>query len=558
MKSKIDTWGNSMNKNNKIVIYVLLATIWIIGTEYLVAQLNVDPEFYTFIQKGKAMFFVLLTSFFIYYVFIKQEENKAVKAEKEKLEALINSMVDFVNFKDGQGRWTQANDFALKLFQIEHVDYVGKKDSELGAYSDFYKEALEYCESSDEEAWKIGKISRWTEVIPMPDGTTKTFDTLKIPHFYEDGKRKELVVVGRDITDQVKAEKKLEQSKQKYKSLMEYNPELVYVLNQSGEIIEVNPKFKELTGYEPTEFIGKSILTLISDEDKTQVKNSFLFLLRDRESLINKEITIIRKDKTKRILRFTAVPTIIDDQVVGAIGYALDITKAKETEEQLRKTEKLSVVGELAASVAHEIRNPLTSIKGFIQFMHSNDDKNDFYYKIMLDELERINQISSELLAIGKPREVHFEKSNINEIFHSVMWLLESQANLYSVEIDFKKHDDLPLIDCEPNQLKQLFINIIKNSIEAESKKITIAIGQKDKDHIQITIDDDGNGIEQERLERLGEPFYSSKEKGTGLGLTVSYKIIQSHGGDIHFDSRVNEGTKVTILLPIHKETTFV
>jgi signal transduction histidine kinase len=167
----------------------------------------------------------------------------------------------------------------------------------------------------------------------------------------------------------------------------------------------------------------------------------------------------------------------------------------------------------------------------------------------MLDELERINQISSELLALGKPREVQFEQYDINSIFESVMWLLESQANLYSVEIEYSKADALPLIECEPNQLKQLFINIIKNSIEAESTKIKIHVRLKDEE-LHVHIKDDGNGIEDERIQRLGEPFYSSKEKGTGLGLTVSYKIIQSHRGKIQFESTLNEGTSVTIVLP--------
>lgn len=545
-------WGYCMNHKKKMFIYILLALIWVFGTDHMLDHFFLDTDLYVVVQKIKAMFFVLLTSFFIYYSFIKQKENAAMTAEKEKLESLINSMVDFVNFKDANGRWTQANDFALKLFQIDHVDYKGKKDSELGAYSPFYKEALDYCETSDKEAWKIGKMSRWQEVIPMPDGTSKTFDTLKIPHFNADGSRKELVIVGRDITDQVKAEKKLEQSKQKYKSLIEYNPELVYILNAKGEVIETNPMFKALTGYDSNEFIGQSIVSIISEEYQEEFKRAFSEIMTNKKSLINKELKIIRNDGSKRTLRITAVPTVVDDQVEGAIGYALDITKEKETEEHLRKTEKLSVIGELAASVAHEIRNPLTSIKGFIQFMHSNDSKHDSYYQIMLDELERINQISSELLAIGKPREVHFEEANMNDIITSVMWLLESQANLYSVEIDYQKIELHPLIDCEPNQLKQLFINIIKNSVEADAKKISIKIDQEN-DFLKVTIQDNGNGIDKERLERLGEPFYSSKEKGTGLGLTVSFKIVQSHNGQIYFDSVVNQGTTVTLLFPIKK-----
>ncbi len=533
----------------KIFIYSLFGVFWIFGTDFLATQYINDIQSLLFIQQLKGVAFVILSSFFIYYAFVKKEESEAAKAEKEKLEILINSMIDFVNFKDGQGRWTKANDFALKLFKIEHVDYIGKTDSQLGEYSEFYRDAFLYCEASDEEAWKFGKTSRCLEQIPTPDGSIKTFDTIKVPLFHEDGSRKELVVMGRDITEQVKAEQKLEKSRQNYKSLFEFNPEVVFIVNRNGHVLELNPKFKEMTGYDTADFIDQSILTIITNESKQKVIEAFNQILYEKKIWVNEEVEILHKDGNKRVFRCTAVPTVINQEVRGAIGYAMDITKEKETEERLRKTEKLSVVGELAASVAHEIRNPLTSIKGFLQFMQSNDNKNQSYYQIMLDELERINQISSELLALGKPREVHFKQCDLNQIIVSVMWLLESQANLYNVKIDYTKEDDLPLLYCESNQIKQLFVNIIKNSIEASAKNISIHVGVK-HGNLQITIVDDGSGIANERLERLGEPFYSSKEKGTGLGLTVSYKIVEVHKGHIHFNSTINEGTRVTIDLP--------
>ncbi|MDT8858637.1 PAS domain S-box protein [Alkalihalobacillus sp. MEB130] len=540
-----------INKKRKVLLYLTLGMIWIFSTDYIVSQLfAINVNVYIMLQQIKGMIFVLLSGCFIYYAFNKKEESENVKAEKEKLEVLINSMVDFVNFKDGQGRWTQANDFALKLFKIEHVDYIGKKDRELAEYSEFYREAFYYCEQSDEEAWRYGKVSRCIEQVPVPDGTTKTFDTIKIPIFHENGSRKELVVMGRDISEQVKAERKLKKSRQNYKSLVEFNPELVFIVNRQGDVLELNPKFEEMTGFSQDEFLGNSLLPLINQDSKAKAIDAFKNILKNKKNWVNEELTINHKDGTKRIFRCTAVPTVIDDEVLGAIGYAMDVTKEIETEKRLRKTEKLSVVGELAASVAHEIRNPLTSIKGFIQFMQSKDDKNQAYYPIMLDELERINQISSELLALGKPREVQFEQCDINEIMASVKWLLESQANLYNVQIHYSNDAALPFINCEPNQLKQLFINIIKNSIEAESRHITIHVGVKEN-MLHILIDDDGNGIEAERLANLGEPFYSSKEKGTGLGLTVSYRIIEAHQGHIHFSSKVNEGTQVTIRLPV-------
>jgi PAS domain S-box-containing protein len=462
-------------------------------------------------------------------------------------------MVDFVNFKDGEGRWTRANEFALKMFQLQHVDYRGKKDSELAKYTDFYGDALRFCEISDEEAWLKAKPSRCIEKIPQYDGSVRTFDTIKIPIFDEYGARQELVVMGRDITEKIEAEKKLAESEQRYKSLFEFNPELVYMIDLHGKLTKANTHFYEYTGFRIEEYMQKTIISLISKKDRNRVIKAFRDVVKENKPWINQEIEINLKDKAKKILRCTAVPMIINNETVGLIGYAADITKEKETEQLLRKTEKLSVVGELAASVAHEIRNPLTSLKGFVQLLQTTSNENENYYKIMLDELERINIIAGELLVLAKPQKIQFQKRNINELLANVQSLLESEANLYNVQLDIQTNVHLPLIDCEPNQLKQLFINIIKNSIEATAKHIQVLVGLKNKETIYIQFKDDGCGIEEERLKHIGEPFYSMKEKGTGLGLTVSYRIVESHKGQIDFSSKVDGGTIVEILLPINK-----
>jgi PAS domain S-box-containing protein len=389
----------------------------------------IPSSFDYYVERGKEIFYIIVTGAIFYFLILNKEELDTTKEQEKRLSTLINSMVDFVNFKDGDGRWIQSNDFGLKLFQLENVDYHGKKDSELAQYTNFYAEALQNCEVSDEETWERGTVSRCEEVVPLPDGTSKIFDTIKVPLFHNDGSREGLVIIGRDIT------------------------------------------------------------TL------------------------------------------------------------------RQTEERLSRTEKLSVVGELSASVAHEIRNPLTSLKGFVQLLQMEDDKHQDYYQIMLDELNRINHIVGELLLLAKPQLLQYTKLAIQKILNDVISLLGVEATLYNVQIEsnFPKED--LIIECEPNQLKQLFINLIKNSIEASknSGTIWISLKQIENNQVSITVKDNGCGISKERLEKIGEPFYSSKEKGTGLGLTVSYKIVQSHKGTIHFDSEIDLGTTVDIVLPIEQ-----
>ncbi|WP_254778807.1 MULTISPECIES: PAS domain S-box protein [unclassified Bacillus (in: firmicutes)] len=533
---------------------MILSVIWILGTNYLLEQFTPSP-FIHLISRVKEIFYVVLTGWFIYYSLKKTEELNASKIEEQRLSTLINSMVDFVNFKDGDGRWIEANEFGLKLFQLENVDYRGKTDSELAEYSEFYAEALRYCETSDEVAWKNGEITRVEESIPLPDGTLKTFDTIKVPLFHPDGSRKGLVIIGRDITERIRIEKLLEESKHQYNSLFEYTPDVVYMLDLEGNITNLNPQFELVTGFTVEGCVGRNIHDILPVTYKeTFIEN--LQKVLTKKAPQHFEMEIQHASGRPIMVECISLPIVADGKVNGIIGYAKDLTLLRQTEERLRRTEKLSVVGELSASVAHEIRNPLTSLKGFVQILSVEDERHQFYYQIMLDELDRINHIVSELLLLAKPQKLQYAKADLQNILYTVISLLKTEATLYNVEIDFKYPEEYVWIECESNQLKQLFINIIKNAIEASPSGSNVAITLKkpSADEVSITIKDSGYGISEEFLKRIGEPFYSSKEKGTGLGLTVSQKIVEAHHGTMKFSSKMDEGTEVLITLPVSKK----
>ncbi|AIE59011.1 PAS domain-containing sensor histidine kinase [Bacillus methanolicus] len=545
-----------MNKKKLLWLYIFSSIVWIFGTNYLLDQFEPFPLIH-FLERIKEVLYVFITGWLFYFCLNKKEELNVSKEEEKRLSTLINSMVDFVNFKDGEGRWIEANEFGLKLFQLENVDYKGKKDSELAEYTEFYGDALRYCEVSDEMAWENGDITRIEEVIPLPDGTTKTFDTIKVPLYHSDGSRKGLVIIGRDITERKHVETLLEESKQQYKSLFEYNPDIVYMIDLEGNITNLNPQFKVSTGFDAEEFIGKNVKDILPNDQKEQILKLISNVIFDQKPQ-SFELDVLHKSGDSITLQCTALPIIVNKKIAGIIGYGKDITEMRKTEERLRRAEKLSVVGELSASVAHEIRNPLTSLKGFVQLLQMEDEKHQYYYQIMLDELNRINHIVGELLLLAKPQQIKFTKADLRNILFDVISLLKTEAALHNIEIDFIFQDNEYMIECEPNQLKQLFINIIKNAIEASTSGDTVSVflNKEENEKISITVKDNGCGISKERLKKLGEPFYSSKEKGTGLGLTVSYKIVQSHNGTIQFDSEKNKGTEVNIVLPTGIENT--
>lgn len=241
----------------------------------------------------------------------------------------------------------------------------------------------------------------------------------------------------------------------------------------------------------------------------------------------------------------------------GLSVYFDDVTEAKKTEEILRKTDKLAVVGQLAAGVAHEIRNPLTSIRGFLQLLlNKNDPEIEKYVEVMLTELDRIELIISEFLVLAKPQAVHIHKHSVEAIMHQAIELLENQMEAHRITYELYVESKIPFIDCEQNQLKQAFLNILKNSIEAmpSGGQLSIELLKDDRGgekQVLVRIKDEGIGIPKEVLNRLGEPFMSTKDRGTGLGLTVSYKIIQNHQGRITVSSEVGKGTTFEIFLPV-------
>lgn len=264
------------------------------------------------------------------------------------------------------------------------------------------------------------------------------------------------------------------------------------------------------------------------------------------------EISFLHKDGGIVELSILNVPIVVNGQMSGVYMIGKDISERKRAEEMLIRSEKLSIVGQLAAGVAHEIRNPLTSLKGFVQLMKSKISGYESYFEIMQDELERINFIVSEFLVIAKPQSVVYQPRDLRVILQNTIVLVGSQAALHNVELITEASANLALINCDENQIKQVFINVLNNSIESmnEGGLILIELQMKEANQIMIRFTDQGCGIPEERIPRLGEPFYTTKERGTGLGLMVTFKIIENHGGKLRITSEIGAGTTVEITMP--------
>jgi signal transduction histidine kinase len=221
------------------------------------------------------------------------------------------------------------------------------------------------------------------------------------------------------------------------------------------------------------------------------------------------------------------------------------------------RIESLTTATQVAAGIAHEIKNPLASLKGFVQLMikKGREHAKTEYLTIMQDEIERIECLTNQFCMLSKPMDkVEYKTVNLQELVRKIVFLFEQQAMQKSVELTMLAVDASVgpfLIQGNSNQLKQVLINLIRNAIEATGEGGKVSIGcRKYKGNIVLTIKDNGSGMSLNDLDNLGTPFYTTKENGTGLGLLVSFEIIRHHGGKINIDSCLGVGTTLQIILP--------
>ncbi|KAA0549897.1 PAS domain S-box protein [Bacillus sp. BGMRC 2118] len=345
--------------------------------------------------------------------------------------------------------------------------------------------------------------------------------------------------------------KKARYSELNYKNLLDTFPESICI-HRHFKILYVNDACVSMMGStSKDELIGQSLIQFINPEYKERLIERAKIVIKEKKPLTTIEHNFIRKDGSSFYFEVASMFIMFGNK--GAVlSIGKDVTDRKEeTDRMIQKSEKLAMLGQMAAGIAHEIRNPLTSIKGFLQLLRVNHPEQQ-YFSIILSELERINHIVGEFLVLSKPTVVAYMEQDVKELITDVVTLINTQSILNNIQILVKMDSELPSIICEKNQVKQVLLNVLKNAIEAMPTGgiIELKAQVRERGLLLIKIKDQGIGIPVDRMSTLGEPFYTTKEKGTGLGLMTCFKIIEEHKGQLLFHSEINEGTTVEILLP--------
>ncbi|UCZ54168.1 PAS domain S-box protein [Bacillus shivajii] len=486
----------------------------------------------------------------IFFRDVTQHRN-ATKVIEQSYQSLFDGHSEAVCSLDLEGRLLSVNRAFINLFRTDEKILLGSK------FTSFIpKEKLELAEKVFNLA-KLGKPNAEEFHMTKHVGKPLTVLVSGIPIIVDS----QIIGTYGIIKDITKERLNLEEVHRLYhmnQLIIESVGDGILGLDQKMNVLMWNEAAEKITGYkkeELSEEVLSSFLKTVSFKPLSDLSNEHRHEASlSKDTVVRKTgVTFFRKDGTPYIAEYILTPMISGGEVVGAVLTFRDITEKRKSEEMLHQSEKLSAVGQLAAGIAHEIRNPLTSLKGFLQLIELNSSGKKEYFDIMKSEFARIEQILNELLILSKPQTLKKEPTVIYELLYHTITLLNTQAIIKNIEIEFTSNTKEAKVLCAEHQIKQVFVNLIKNAIEAmeETGEIKVKLNQE-KGFAIITVEDQGCGIPKEKLKKIGEPFFTTKEKGTGLGLMVTFQIIEEHGGEVQVDSKEGEGTKFTIRLPLY------
>ncbi len=358
------------------------------------------------------------------------------------------------------------------------------------------------------------------------------------------------------IFREAKQEQELNNLELQTQAILDSVHSLVVILDGNQSITNANLAFIRTTELDLADIMGKTVTNLIT---LLQFKNTGLKYDRDCLPIFEGTIRTYQSHKLKHILYDITPVHNIDNEVVGQVICSLDITSFKEEQQKLLQKEKLATIGQMAAGIVHEIKNPLTTIKGFIQIISSarlEQGELKEYLSLIEESSNEVNRVVMDFLAFSKPRSIQLRPNSLSQIIESMLPLIESHLFINGVTLICQLTPQERKVNVDEEQLKQVILNMVKNSVEAlDNKKdaiVTISTNlvQEDK-FMVIAISDNGNGIDEKFKNHLGQPFYTTKENGTGLGLSICFSIIEEHRGYIELESNLGQGTTFFIYLPV-------
>jgi len=487
---------------------------------------------------------------------------------KEFLENLLNSLEGGILAVDRDMRITAFNRAAEEITGLKREEVLNKVCDQV-LKGDICKDECPMKEAmitgEPVYSYEIMIINKAGEKIPVNVSTSAL----------RSGRNEIIGAVEnfRDLTKHKGLWARLREERNRAQQYLNIAGVIIIAIDEQGLITLINEKGCEVLGYKEEEIIGRNWFDLgIPEKVREKRKDTFRKVMAgEKKEEEDYENTIITKSGEEKIVAWHNT-TLVDEKglIIGTLSSGEDITKRKETEVELIRAEKLTSLGQLAASVAHEVNNPLAGILVYTTLLLKKHQEKKLQTEEtgnqllkMKKELERASRIIRNLLDFSRQSDADMRPTEINKVVEAALLLVRHQISLENIKLEMKLGEGLPLVLAGFDQIQQVLINLLLNAIQAmpeggqlsvtTSLAKNIGIGEGLKNTVRIDITDTGVGIPKENLGKLFTPFFTTKEKGkgVGLGLSVVHGIIERHKGKIEVASEVNRGTTFTVYLEI-------
>ena len=338
--------------------------------------------------------------------------------------------------------------------------------------------------------------------------------------------------------------------------LLETMDNAVISVDNKGKIKTFNRKSEEIFGKKKEEVLHKDCQEVLN----LNILGESIFkkCLLEKKN-ISQEIILEEKGLKKKILDLnTSFLTDKSGEITGVVAVIRDVTEIKDLNEEVARHKRLAALGKLSAGIAHEIRNPLSSIRGLAQFVYNSFSKTDERKEdlnTIIQEVDRLNKLVVQVLDFAKLKKPNLIRFSLNDLIRKIAELFKLEIKDKQIKFSLELSPDISQIQADEDQVRQILMNVIINAIQAIPKKGEIKIKTekallKGEPAMKLIIEDSGVGIPEKDLNQIFDPFFSTKEKGSGLGLSIAYKLIEAHQGEIKVESKEGEGTKFVIFLP--------
>ncbi|PKM77135.1 MAG: hypothetical protein CVU90_09050 [Firmicutes bacterium HGW-Firmicutes-15] len=472
----------------------------------------------------------------------RKQAEKALALSEEKYSKAFRCIPDLITITTlKEGRFIEVNDTFLYILGYERHEIIGHCVKDIGLWvipEERYrlmKQVQEQGIIHNLETCFYTKSRRNLTILLSVDIINMEGESL-------------LLCVGKDISDRKRIEKSLRLTEERLTKAFNASPISMGITTlEDGRFIDVNDSFLRFVGLKHEEIIGRTSLEIdlwVNPTERHLVKRKLI------EGSVVRDLEVRFRNTTgeQRLGIYSAERIDIDGEEC-ILSTFTDITEQRQMEIEMLRLDRLNLVGEMAASIGHEIRNPMTSVRGFLQMFEDRYSEDKEFLNLMIEELDRANAIITEFLSLAKNKMVELIPKKLNSILKNILPLVQASASFQDKSIRFEM-EHLPELLLDEKEIRQLILNLVHNGLESMSSGGTMTIKTfTEGDNVVLSIGDQGHGIEPEVLEKLGTPFFTTKETGTGLGLAVCYGIAKRHNARINVETS-SAGTTFYLCFP--------